>query len=61
MSVLNCNMARSVWALFDEKLTMTRLIKMTLLDDLARVLVMLWAIWWAKRKAIHDSSWMCIG
>ena len=24
--------------------------------DLARVLVMLWAIWWARRKAIHDNE-----
>jgi hypothetical protein len=60
-SLLNCNISRSVWALFDEELTehlisnhsddaklwlfwLSWWFDMLNQDDLARVLVMLWAI-----------------
>ena len=63
-------MARCVWALTDEDLTETiisnrmedaKLRMLWLVDtlptaDLARVLVTMWAIWWARRKAIHDNE-----
>ncbi|KAE8785882.1 hypothetical protein D1007_40399 [Hordeum vulgare] len=67
-ALFNCHMARYVWALEDEDLTETiisnrtedaKLWMLWLVDTLpwpalARVLVMMWAIWWARRKEIFD-------
>ena len=69
-SLFDCHMARCVWALADEDLTDTIISnrtedpKLWLLwledtlntDDLARALVTMWAIWWARRRAIHDDQ-----
>lgn len=63
-------MAKCVWALADEDLTDTiisnrsedaKLWMFWLLDtlppaDITRVLVTMWAIWWARRRAIHDDQ-----
>ena len=63
-------MARCVWALVDED-TLEHVISTRIEDarlwifwlfealnqqDLARVLVTMWAIWWARRRAIHDGE-----
>ena len=64
-------MARCVWALTDEDLTETiissrekdaKLWMLWLVDtlpsaDLTRVLVTMWAIWCARRRAIHDDQY----
>jgi ribonuclease HI len=68
-SLLDCHMAKCVWALESEDIqdflcnirqpdargwlatVMEKLEK----DDLVRVLVKLWAIWYARRKAIHEN------
>ena len=69
-SLLSCCMARCVWALGDEELlehvipnqnTDARLWLFWLFEstsqrDLTRVLVTMWAIWWARRKAIHENE-----
>jgi hypothetical protein len=64
-------MARCVWSLVDEELT-EHLVMNTISDarvwlfwlfdtmpekDVARVLVVMWAIWWARRRAIHDNEY----
>jgi ribonuclease HI len=63
-------MARSVWALVEEELAEhvimntsddARIWLFWLFDtlpecDLARVLVVMWSIWWARRKAIHEDE-----
>ena len=70
-SLFDCRMARCVWALSDEDLTEkiisnrekdAKLWMLWLVDtlpsvDLARVLVTMWAIWWARRRAIHDDQY----
>ena len=64
-------MARCVWALADEELTETiisirtddaKLWMLWLVDtlpsaELARLLVTMWAIWWARHRAIHDNQY----
>jgi ribonuclease HI len=69
-SLLECNMARSVWSLWDEEdveplmvdeATDPKLWLMSLSNTLpqrkfVQVLVTLWAIWWARRKAIHEEE-----
>lgn len=69
-ALLDCHMVRVAWALVDDELvehmTMNRtedarLWLFSLFDtlnqqELARVLVTLWAIWWAIRRAIHDDE-----
>lgn len=69
-SLFDCQMARCVWALVDEDLTesiisnRTEDAKLWMLwlvgtlpsEELARVLVTMWAIWWARRRAIHDNQ-----
>ena len=63
-------MARFVWVLEDEeqlehvisnqnedaRLWLFWLFETTNQQDLARILVTMWAIWWARRKAIHENE-----
>jgi hypothetical protein len=71
-SLLSCSVARSVWALADEGITehvcmnedmsakrwlfamMGSLSRER--DDFARVAITLWAIWYARRKIIHEEE-----
>jgi ribonuclease HI len=69
-SLINCNMARAVWALMDDEIvdpvimdetTDPKLWLMTLCNTLnqrvfVQILVTLWSIWWARRKAIHEDE-----
>lgn len=69
-SLFECHMARCVWALGDEEVLEHVIFNQTedarlwlfwLFDtmnqhDLARVLVTMWSIWWARRLAIHDNE-----
>ena len=69
-SLFDCRMARCVWALGDEeilehvisnrsddaRLWLFWLFETTSQKDLARILVTMWAIWWARRRAIHDNE-----
>jgi hypothetical protein len=68
-SLLLCTMSKCVWVLVDEEITehliivqesdarswIFSLIETLKHDDLIRVLVTLWEIWYAPRKAIHDN------
>ena len=70
-SLIECSMSRCVWALSDEdilehmlsnrtddaRLWIFWLFETTNQHDLAKILVMMWAIWWARRKAIHDNEY----
>ncbi|XP_010230110.1 uncharacterized protein LOC104582342 [Brachypodium distachyon] len=63
-------MAKCVWALLDEQLTehvimnsmpdakvwLFMLMESTPKCDMAVILTTLWAIWWARRKAIHEEK-----
>jgi hypothetical protein len=67
-SLLECNMARCVWALAPEAVTehmerttepdtkqwLFSMIATLRQEDLTLCLVTLWAIWYARRKAIHE-------
>ncbi|KAM0898703.1 hypothetical protein ACQ4PT_021767 [Festuca glaucescens] len=67
-SLLECNMARSVWALAPHEITdlignieehnakawLATVIKALPHGDLTRVLVTVWVLWHARRKAIHE-------
>jgi ribonuclease HI len=67
-SLLSCTIARSVWALADEgiaehvcmnefptaKVWLFDLMETLPRSDFARVAVTLWAIWYARRKMIHE-------
>jgi hypothetical protein len=67
-SLLECNLARCVWALSAEDITdhislstepvvrqwLFSMIETMNKDDLIQMLVMMWEIWHAKRKAIHE-------
>jgi ribonuclease HI len=67
-SLIECNPARCVWALTAEDITehiamsteptakqwLFHMIESMGKDDLTRMLVTLWAIWHAKRKAVHE-------
>lgn len=69
-SLLECNMARCVWALEcqeivehlcelqeeDSRAWLATLIETMPHGDLTRVVVTLWAIWYARRKAIFENS-----
>lgn len=69
-SLIECNMAKCVWALMDDdildyiaaskqedpKLWLFGMIEALPHADVVKVLVTLWAIWWAKRKAIHEKE-----
>jgi ribonuclease HI len=68
-ALVDCNLARSVWALADEELTehiqcsaegdarewIASLISTLKHSEQTRVFVTLWAIWHARRKAIHEN------
>ena len=70
-SLFDCRMARCVWALSDEdilehmlsnrtedaRLWLFWLLESTQQHDLAKILVTMWAIWWAWRRAIHDNEY----
>jgi hypothetical protein len=67
-SLINCTVARCVWALADEGVTehmcadenpspkqwLFAMMETLPRDDFARVAVTLWAIWFARRKIIHE-------
>jgi hypothetical protein len=69
-SLVECNLARAVWALMDENLveamqmdetTDPKLWLMSLCTtlsqrDFIQVLQTLWSIWWARRRAIHEEE-----
>ena len=69
-SLFDCRMARCVWALGEEeilghvisnrtedpRLWLFWLFETMNQQDLARVLITMWAIWWARRRAIHDNE-----
>ena len=69
-ALLDCNMAKSVWSLHDDdsllpvygdessdpKLWLFNLCNTLSKDKFVSVLVTLWAIWWARRKAIHGQE-----
>lgn len=69
-SLLDCNMAKSVWSLrendaalplFGDETLDTKLWLFSLSHTLSQhtfieILVTLWAIWWARRKAIHEEE-----
>jgi ribonuclease HI len=69
-SLINCAMARSVWALSDEDITehvsmnedpsakqwLFVMMETLSRDDFARVAVTLWAIWYARRRLIHEGE-----
>lgn len=63
-------MAKCVWALMDDQLVeylitcqnvdarqwLLELMETTREDEFVRILVTLWSIWWARRKAIHEQE-----
>src|SRR5438105_14940310 len=67
-SLLECTMARYVWAMMDENITehmnnthdpsakhwLFAMIESLPHADLIKMSVTMWAIWHAKRKAIHE-------
>jgi hypothetical protein len=67
-SLINCPIARFVWALADEGVTehmcanedpspkqwLFAMMETLPRDDFARVAVTLWAIWFARRKIVHE-------
>ena len=67
-SLLECNMARCVWALEKDEITehicriddqdakgwLAAVMKSLEHEDLVQVTMTLWAIWYARRKAIHE-------
>ncbi|KAM0866723.1 hypothetical protein ACQ4PT_042447 [Festuca glaucescens] len=67
-SLLECNMARSVWALLPEEIVelviqsqepdarswLASVFSSATHDELTQVVVTLWAIWHARRKALHE-------
>lgn len=69
-AMIECNMAKCVWSLVDEELVEhlirirsldARIWLMELMDSLKddefiKVLVTLWAIWWARREGIHEQE-----
>jgi hypothetical protein len=68
-SLIDCNVAKCVWALEDEqiasmissgdesnaKVRIAQTFKSLNNDEAARVAVVLWAIWFTRQKAIHES------
>lgn len=65
--LVDCNVAKCVWDLMvdqlveyliacrnaDARLWLLELME-TIREEFVRVLVTLWSIWWARRKAIHE-------
>lgn len=70
-ALIDCNMAKSVWSLVDEDLVDhmiacrtpdARLWLMQMKDTMSeeefiKVLVTMWSIWWARRRAIHENEY----
>jgi hypothetical protein len=70
-ALLDCTMSRCVWALVDPEVTehvcstdggnarlwLANLIETLSLDAQTKVFVTLWAIWHARRKAIHEQQY----
>ena len=68
-SLLNCTMARCVWALVDDSLTehmsmttcpeakewLFHMLETLPHAEFTKLIITLWAIWSARRKAIHES------
>ncbi|PNT71871.1 hypothetical protein BRADI_2g36635v3 [Brachypodium distachyon] len=69
-ALIDCTMAKCVWALLDEELT-EHVIQNSFTDakpwlfllmesmpaaEFAIILTTLWAVWWARRKAIHEEK-----
>lgn len=73
-SLIECNMVRYVWALEDEELVEVMMQNrepdakrfiFSLLEalphvDFVKLLVTLWAIWYAHRKALHEQSFQAL-
>lgn len=69
-ALIDCTMSKCVWSLIDEeivehliacnssdaRLWMVEMMESMQAADFVKVLVTLWAIWWARRKAIHESE-----
>jgi hypothetical protein len=67
-ALIDCSMSRCVWALVDENITnhmqnadnrdarswLTTMTKTLGKEDQVKLFVTLWAIWHARRKAIHE-------
>ncbi|CAN6244691.1 unnamed protein product [Urochloa humidicola] len=67
-SLLECNLARCVWALEQEELTehlcgiqemearawLATAMESLSSEQMARVAITMWAIWYVRRKAIHE-------
>lgn len=70
-ALIDCNMAKCVWSLMDEELVehlirvstpdariwLTEMMDTLTEDDFVKVIVTLWAIWWTRRKAIHEQEY----
>jgi hypothetical protein len=72
-SFLECNMARCVWALEKEEITehlfqieeqdakgWLAVMKSLRHEDLIQVTVTLWAIWYARRKVVHENIYQSL-
>ena len=69
-ALVDCNMPKCVWALMDDQLVehmvacknddarlwLMELMETTREEEFVRILVTLWSIWWAHRKAIHEQE-----
>ena len=69
-SLLDCTMARSVWALSKEELVehmcanredsakgwLFTMSESVLSEDFTELIVTMWAIWWTRRRSIHDNE-----
>lgn len=69
-ALLECNMAKCIWALMDEdlidflaankhddpKLWLFELVESVSQREMIQILVTLWAIWWARRRSIHEQN-----
>lgn len=67
---MGCNIASSAWAISDRdlyasvsvdgthdaRLLLFELIKGMSSENFARGLMILWAIWWARRHAVHENE-----
>lgn len=70
-ALINCNMAKCVWSLLDEdlvehiiacnipdaKLWFLEMMESTKEEEFLKILVTLRAIWWVRRKAIHEQEY----
>jgi hypothetical protein len=72
-SLIECNMSKCVWALEKEDITdfigalqeedarawLAKVLPSLPQEDMVRVVVTIWAIWHARRKAIHENLFQC--